>query len=81
MEWISFNPPSKSGPFLPPCALHGAILKLNLTSVVDVFPILYPTESEVNTSLTINLNTAVSREWFGFRWLREWFNGGHLLAW
>jgi hypothetical protein len=81
MKWISFNPPFKSGPFLPPYALHGAILKLNLTSVVDVFPILYPTESGVSTSLTINLNTAVSREWSGFRWLRAWFNGGQLLAW
>jgi len=63
MKWIVFNPPFKTGPFLPPYSIHGAILKLNLTSAVDVFPILYPTESGVNTSLTINLNTAVSREW------------------
>jgi len=81
MKWIAFNPPSKSGPFLPPNALHGEILKLNLTSTVDVFPILYPTESGVNTSLTINLNTAMSREWSGFSWLRTCFNGGHLLVW
>ena len=81
MKWIAFNPPSKSGLFMPLYALHGAILKLNLTSAVDVFPILYPTESRVNTSLTINLNTAVSREWSGFSWLSAWSNGGHLLAW
>ena len=81
MKWIAFNPPSTSGLLLTLYALHGTILKLNLTSAVDVFPILYPTESGVNTSLNINLNTAVLREYSGFSWLRAWFNGGQLLAW
>jgi hypothetical protein len=63
MKWIAFNLPSKSGRFLPPYALENAMLKLNLASTVDVFPILDPTESGVNTSLKINLNTAMSRKW------------------
>jgi hypothetical protein len=81
MKWIAFNLPPNSGLFLPPYALQGAILKFNITSAVDVFPIFYPTESEVTTSLTINLNTAMLREWLGFSWLRAWFSGEHSLAW
>lgn len=49
MKWIAFNPASKSEPFLPPYALHGAILELIFASTVHVFPILYPTPSGVQT--------------------------------